>query len=211
MGSVFAMNGLSPQATFKPSPNPRYPNVSGGRLGGRGGGAGSGLHRRNPAASATPSSGVGHQHSSSSFQGTGGNPVESFSHTATAPAVNGPVGSTATAAPPSKTANSSSRPTVSGTSAPAVSSTSTGATQAPNTATAVSPSAGRDNSNQEASVSASTTSHLPIQKQAATDGHLAGGGGYGSHSSSGEERRHDQHNERNFGTQYNLIFLKQIF
>ena len=32
------MNGLSPQATFKPSPNPRYPNVSGR---GRGG------HRRN--------------------------------------------------------------------------------------------------------------------------------------------------------------------
>lgn len=200
------MNGLSPQATFKPSPNPRYPNVSGGRIGGRGGGTGSGLHRRNPAASATPS-GVGHQHSSPSFQGTGGNPVESLnsSHTSTAPAVNGPVGSTTIAAPPSKTPNSSSRPTVSGTSAPAVSSTATGATQAPNTATAVSPSAGRDNSNQEASVSASTTSHQPVQKQTATDGYPAGGGGYGSHSSSGEERRHEQHNERNFGTYFNLL------
>lgn len=37
LGSVFTMNGLSPQATFKPSPNPRYQN-----MGGRGRG-----HRRN--------------------------------------------------------------------------------------------------------------------------------------------------------------------
>lgn len=41
LGSVFAMNGLSPQATFKPSPNPRYPGSMGGRgRGGRRGGGG---------------------------------------------------------------------------------------------------------------------------------------------------------------------------
>ena len=39
LAPVFAMNGLSPQATFKPSSNPRYPGSMGGR--------GRGAHRRN--------------------------------------------------------------------------------------------------------------------------------------------------------------------
>ena len=52
LGSVFAINGLSPQAAFKPPPNARYAgNVGGGR--GRGGGN----HRRHaPAPTAVASS-----------------------------------------------------------------------------------------------------------------------------------------------------------
>ena len=178
LAPVFAMNGLSPQATFKPSPNPRYPGSMGGR--------GRGAHRRNLS---THSSATNHSESGASAhspafsqQQSGGSvsaagaSAGSSNHTASGSASNGP-----SAPPPSKNTSSSSLQ-------PAVTSVSS----SPSTNAGGGSGSGRDSKES----STSGTSHHPVQKQATDGPPSAGRAGY--NSTPGEERRHhhEVNNER---------------
>uniref|UniRef100_A0A0P4YCI4 La-related protein n=2 Tax=Daphnia magna TaxID=35525 RepID=A0A0P4YCI4_9CRUS len=179
LAPVFAMNGLSPQATFKPSPNPRYP----GNMGGRGRGA----HRRNLSTHSNAnnqnetsvsahSPGFSQQQQSGGLSGSAGGNASSTANGVSMS--NGP-----SAAPlPSKNSNSPQAGTTVSSSSPVTSNTG---------------GSGRDN--KEASA-VSGTSHHPLQKQA-TDGAPAAVGAAGYAPASSDERRHhhEANNERNFG------------
>ena len=180
------MNGLSPQATFKPSPSPRYP----GNMGGRGRGA----HRRNPST---------HPNNHSESGALAHSPAFSHQQQSSNNSSVAPVGGSATAASNANNSNSANGVALSnGPSAALLPSKNSSSSQAGTTSVSTSSTSTTNNNTGGGSGRDSkeaSTSHHPLQKQATDGAPAAVGTGYGP--ASGDERRHhpEVNNERNFG------------
>lgn len=181
------MNGLSPQATFKPSPNPRYPGSMG---------RGRGPHRRNLS---THSSAANQSETGSTMANNAPALTQQQSVNAagaagglanTSSGISNAVSNGSSTSVPSKN-SSSFQPSVTSNSS--------------STTTAVTGSgSGRENKE-----SGTSTSHHPVQKQTADSSSTVSGVGPAYSSASNDERRHhhEAHNERGLIL---LPFLKYL-